>query len=264
MKAIFKKELRLTRKLLIIWLALVALLTGFAAIEFVVLKDALSQLSELTGSFPKIVLVMFGLNGVDIGTPVGLYQCMVYWTNLLAFFFAGFMGVYAVSREEKFKTSEFLFTKPCSRVKVVWAKASAAAVSLAIFAAVVWIASFLCIILPIGDFSVVGLHTAATFGMLITQIVLFSVGLFISGFAKGYKSASLYTMLAVAVFYALHFALDYSGSLDYLTFLTPIRYFEITGVTQNGLNPPYILLSAAIAAVCCATAGLRYSKKDFA
>ena len=263
MKAIFFKELRLTRKLLIIWIALVALLTGFAAIEFVVLKDTLGQLAELTGSFPKIVLVMFGLNGVDIGTPVGLYQCMTFWTNLLAFFFAGFLGVYAVAREEKFGTSEFLFTKPYKLKDIVLAKFWAAVVNLAIFAAVVWLASFLCIVLPIGDMGVVALHTAATAGMLFTQIVLFSIGLLISGAAKNYKAASLFTMLAVAAFYVINFVVDYAGTLDFLVYFTPVRYFEVMGVTRGGLNIGFISLSAGIIICCLFAARLLVDKKDF-
>lgn len=246
----------------LIWISLVVLLIGFAAIEFVVLKEALIQLAELIDSFPKTVLVVFGLNGVDIGTSIGLYQCMVFWTNLLAFFFAGFLGVYSVAREEKFGTSEFLFSKPHSRVSVVWAKVWAAETNLAIFAVVVGIVSYLLLILPLGDMSVIGLHIAMIIGMFLTQGVLFAIGLFISSLAKNYKAASLFTMLAVVIFYAIHFVLDYAGTMNYLNFLTPVRYFEVMGVTQNGLNVWYVLLSLVIMAGCCFTASRRYAKKD--
>ena len=247
---------------MVVWAALVALLTGFAAIEFVVLKDTLGQLAELTGAFPKIVLVMFGLNGVDIGTSVGLYQCMVFWTNLLAFFFAGFLGVYAVKREEKFGTSEFLFTKPYGRSAVVKSKFWASIANLAIFAAFVWTASFLCIVLPLGDMSILGLHTIMTAGMLLTQITLFSIGLAISGAAKNYGKASLFTMLAVALFYAIHFALDYASNMDFLTFLTPVRYFDVIGVAEKGLNFGYVVLALLISVLCLIIAEHSYEKKD--
>jgi ABC-2 type transport system permease protein len=261
-KAIFLKELKLTRKVLLIWLALVVILTGFAAIEFFTLKDILPQLAELTGDFPKIVLVLFGLNGVDIGTSTGLYQSMVFWSNLLAFFFAGFLGVFAVAREEKFGTSEFLFSKPYERSDVIWAKIWAGVTNIAVFALTVGIMSYLCIILPIGDMSIVGLHIITTVGMFVTQITLFTMGLFISSVAKNYESSSLLTMLAVVVFYVINFALDYAGTMNYLNFLTPIRYFEVIGVTQNGLSPWYVLLSVVIIAGCCFAANERYAKRD--
>jgi ABC-2 type transport system permease protein len=261
-KTIFLKELKLTRKMLIIWLALVMLLAGFAAIEFAVLKNTMEQLAELTSSFPKIVLVMFGLNGVDISTSAGMYQCMVFWTNLLAFFFAGFLGVYAVAREEKYGTSEFLFSKPYKRSSIVWAKIWAAITNLAIFAFGVGILSFFGIILSLGDMSIVSLLITTTFGMFITQIVLFSVGLLISGLAKNYKIGGLLTMLTVVVFYVIHFALDYVGTMNHLIFLTPIRYFEVVGITQNGLNLWYIALSITIIAGGCLSASRIFANKD--
>ena len=71
MKAIYMKELKLTRKLLLIWIALIVILTGFAAIEFIMLKDAMSDIAALSASFPKMVLVLFGMNGARVDTPLG-------------------------------------------------------------------------------------------------------------------------------------------------------------------------------------------------
>ena len=97
MKTIYLKELKQTQKTLVIWLVLIVMLTGFAAIEFIVLKDAMGEIAAMAESFPKIILILFGLNGVRVDTPLGAYQCMVFWTNLLAFFYAGFSGIFAVS-----------------------------------------------------------------------------------------------------------------------------------------------------------------------
>jgi ABC-2 type transport system permease protein len=262
MKAIYLKELRLTRKMMMIWGALIVIFTGFAAIEFVVLKDTLAELAEAMDSYPKIVSVLFGLNGVRVDTALGGYQCMVFWNNLLAYFFAGFLGVYAVAREEKFGTSEFLFSKPFRRSRVVWAKIWAAVTNLAIFSLTVGVMTFLCIILPLGDMNVVGTHITITFGMFLTQIVLFAIGLLISSAVKNYKTASLFTTLAVMVFYVINFTLDYAGTMNYLNFLTPIRYFEVMSVSANGLNPLYIVLSLAIISVSFFEAGRRYTRKD--
>ncbi|WP_312426497.1 ABC transporter permease subunit [Lacrimispora sp.] len=262
MKTIYLKELKLTRKLLIIWLVLIVMLTGFAAIEFVVLKDAMGEIAELADSFPKIILILFGLNGVRIDTPLGAYQCMVFWIDLLAFFYAGFSGVYAVSREEKLGTSEFLFSKPYKRSAIIWAKIGAAVTNLWIFSLAVGIMSYLCIILPLGDGSIVGTHLITTMGIFITQTVLFSIGLFISGLAKNYKDASLITMLTVLTFYVISFVLDYAGTVDFLHVLTPVSYFDVVSVSEHGLNPIYILLSFVIILVSCSMAGRLYTKKD--
>ncbi len=262
MKAIYLKELKLTRKMLMIWLALIVILTGFAAIEFIMLKDAMAEIAAMADSFPKIVLILFGMNGARIDTALGAYQCMVFWTNLLAYFFAGFLGVYAVAREEKFGTSAFLFSKPHKRSSIVYAKILASVTNLAIFALAVGVMSYLCIILPLGDRRIVGTHILTTAGMLLTQIVLFTIGLFISGVVRNYKFASLFTMLTVVVFYGISFVLDYIGTMDFLNFLTPVRYFNVVSVSKNGLSFPYVLLSLIIIVASCSMASRFYTRKD--
>ncbi|AHM57757.1 ABC-2 family transporter protein (plasmid) [Peptoclostridium acidaminophilum DSM 3953] len=227
------------------------------------LKDTMEEIAALAESFPKIVLVLFGMNGARVDTALGAYQSMVFWSNLLAFFFAGFLGVYSVAREEKFGTSEFLFSKPYKRSTVVWAKIWASVTNLSIFALSSGIMSYLFIILPLGDMSIVGTHILTTAGMFITQIVLFAIGLFISGFAKDYKTASLFTMLTVIVFYMINFVLDYTGTMDHLNFLTPVRYFDVVSVSKNGLNFFYILLSCMIFLLSCSIASRLYTRKDF-
>ncbi len=262
MKTIYLKELRLTRKLLVIWLVLIVMLTGFAAIEFIVLKDTMGEIAAMTGSLPKIILILFGLNGVKVDTPLGAYQCMVFWTGLLAFFYAGFSGVFAVAREEKFGTGEFLFSKPYKRSSIIWAKIGAAITNLGIFSLTAGIMSYLCIILPLGDPGITPTHIAATAGMFLTQIVLFATGLFISSLAKNYKAASLFTMLAVTAFYGISFALDYAGIRNFLNVLTPISYFNVVWVSENGLSPFYTLLSLGLILACCSMAAGFYERKD--
>ncbi|MBE5994114.1 MAG: hypothetical protein E7247_17210 [Paenibacillaceae bacterium] len=262
MKTIYLKELKMTRKLLMIWIVLIVMLTGFAAIEFVVLKDAMGEIAKMAEGFPKIILILFGLNGIRIETPLGAYQCMVYWTNLLAFFYAGFTGVFAVSREEKSGTSEFLFTKPYKRSAIIWAKIGAAVTNLGVFSLNMGIMSYLCIILPLGDTSIAGIHIITTAGIFLTQLVLFTTGLFISSLTPDYKTASLFTMLTVAVFYLVHFALDYAGITNFLNVLTPVGYFNVVSISVNGLDPFYVLLSLGIILTGCSQAAGLYEKRD--
>ena len=262
MKTIYFKELKLTRKLLVIWLVLIVMLTGFAAVEFVVLKDAMGEIAAMAESFPKIILILFGLNGVKIDTALGAYQCMVFWTDLLAFFFAGFSGVFAVAREERFGTGEFLFSKPYKRSAIILAKAGAAVTNLGVFSLTVGIMSYLCIILPLGAPGILGIHILTTIGIFITQVMLFSIGLFLSSLVKSYKAASLFTALTVAAFYVFSFVLDYAGTLNFLYVLTPISYFNVMSVSENGLSPFYLVLSLVIILACCTMAIRFYERRD--
>ena len=74
MKALVKNELRLTRKLLLIWMGIVLILCGFAYFEYLSLKESLNELTGLISNFPKILKDMFGVSG-DLTSALGQQLC---------------------------------------------------------------------------------------------------------------------------------------------------------------------------------------------
>ena len=124
MKALVKNELRLTRKLLLIWMGIVLILCGFAYFEYLSLKESLNELTGLISNLPKILKAMFGVSG-DLTSALGWYGCMYYWVTMLTNSYAVYLGVSCVAKEQAQGTAEYLFTKPVSRSKVVCAKAVA-------------------------------------------------------------------------------------------------------------------------------------------
>jgi ABC-2 type transport system permease protein len=122
MKNIFLKELKLARRPLLIWSSIMFLTAAFGMVEFYSLKDNLDVLSRSVTGIPPIVRIMFGVDAIPINTPLGCYACMYYFYGIIAFCFAVYTGVYIIARDERFKTSEFLYTKPFSRETVLGAK----------------------------------------------------------------------------------------------------------------------------------------------
>ena len=59
MISLIKKELKLTRKILLIWLGIIILLCVFAYIEYLSLKDSLPILVEMLNDFPRILMAIF-------------------------------------------------------------------------------------------------------------------------------------------------------------------------------------------------------------
>ena len=111
MKALVKNELRLTRKLLLIWMGIVLILCGFAYFEYLSLKESLNELTGLISNFPKILKAMFGVSG-DLTSALGWYGCMYYWVTMLTNSYAVYLGVSCVAKEQAQGTAEYLFTKP--------------------------------------------------------------------------------------------------------------------------------------------------------
>ena len=92
MKALIRNELRLTRKMLLIWMGAVLILCGFAYFEYLSLKGSLDELSALIADFPKILKVMFGVGG-DLSSALGWYGCICYWVAILTNSYAVYLGV---------------------------------------------------------------------------------------------------------------------------------------------------------------------------
>ena len=99
MKALVKNELRLTRKLLLIWMGIVLILCGFAYFEYLSLKESLNELTGLISNFPKILKAMFGVSG-DLTSALGWYGCMYYWVTMLTNSYAVYLGVSCVAKEQ--------------------------------------------------------------------------------------------------------------------------------------------------------------------
>lgn len=148
-EGVSENELRLTRKLLLIWMGIVLILCGFAYFEYLSLKESLNELTGLISNFPKILKAMFGVSG-DLTSALGWYGCMYYWVTMLTNSYAVYLGVSCVAKEQAQGTAEYLFTKPVGRNKVVCAKAVACVCNLLALAVFSGLCNYFTAILPLG------------------------------------------------------------------------------------------------------------------
>lgn len=100
MKALVKNELRQTKGMLAIWLSLELMLIAFAYFEYLSLEGSLEELTHAAALFPDFLKIMFGV-GDNIASPIGWYSCIYYWTGLLAFPYAAYLGSSCMTKELK-------------------------------------------------------------------------------------------------------------------------------------------------------------------
>ena len=134
MKALVKNELRQTKGMLAIWLSLELMLIAFAYFEYLSLEGSLEELTHAAALFPDFLKIMFGV-GDNIASPIGWYSCIYYWTGLLAFPYAAYLGSSCMTKELKQGTSEYLFTKPVCRRDIVLSKVIAGIFNMLVFSA---------------------------------------------------------------------------------------------------------------------------------
>ncbi|WP_368182139.1 ABC transporter permease subunit [Anaerotruncus rubiinfantis] len=248
MKALMKKEMRLSRTLLLIWMGVVLLLCGFAYFEYLSLRETLGELAELINTFPKILTIMFGV-GEELTSTLGWYGCIYFWVAILNYSYAIYLGVSCVAKETVHGTAEYLFTKPIRRSKIVAAKALSGVCNLLILTVFSGLCSYFTAILPLGGLEQPGAAVTTTIGMFLTEVVLFAIGLLISSLVRTYKNAARLGAGVLLGFYGLYVIADYL-EMPALHYLTPLKYFDVYAVARGGFSVSFLMISIVI--VICA------------
>ena len=259
MKTLIKQELRLTRRILLIWMGMVLALCLFSLWEFLSLKDHLDGLMTMVENFPAILKVMFGVTG-DLRTAEGWYACIYFWVALFVFSYAIYLGLSNVYRELTRATHEQLFTLPFSRRQIVTAKAAAGVLNLLLLSLFSGLCNYLTAALPLGGISLAGI-LLTTLGLFLTALVLFSLSLWIAGFSRTYSSAIRRGTGMILLFFALYMGIELF-SLPSLRLLTPLEYFEVIRTLAEGLSLPFLVLSALMVALCLLFAPRGWERRD--
>lgn len=260
MRALIKKELRLSRKLLLVWMGLVLLLCGFAYFEYLSLRDSLGELADLIQGFPAILKVMFGV-GEDLTTTLGWYGCIYFWVSILAYSYAVYLGASCVAKEQVQGTSEYLFTKPISRGKIVSAKSAACVCNLLILAAFCGLCNYFTAILPLGGLEQKGAAITTTIGLFFTEVVLFAVAFLISSFAGSYKQTVRLGAGSLLGFYGIYVAAE-CFEIPSLYYLTPLKYFDVYTVAKEGVQCVFVMIAAIMILVSVLLARRCWEKKE--
>lgn len=262
MKTIFLKTLKLHRKGLIIWVLVMILTAFYAFVETPMVMENIDSIMVAMEGLPRIVVIMFGMSGSSIGTPIGFYLVMYYWYCLMVYPHAAFVGAAFISAEERDRTSEFLYVKPYRRRTIVSAKILAGLVNIAVMGFFTWLTTIVLLIPAMGNAPIHGLVTLTSVGMFLTQVVFMALGFLCAAIFRRYRTALSASLMVVAVTYAIGVIIEYAGNLDALEVLSPFMYFAAWDVVERGLGLMGIGLALAITAASLAVTYGRYQKRD--
>lgn len=262
MKAIFTMEWKQSQKSLFIYMVLMLLLIFMAVVEFAALKDVFPILDKTLASYPKIIKIMFGINDYAINSPVGTYACMYFWYSLIAYPYAACFGAHMISKEERFKTAEFLYTKPYKRRDVLMAKSLVGIVNMAVMILIVTALNILFVLPVVDGEALIPQVMLSMLGMFFTQLIFMAIGLLCAVLLKNSKAGVLASIGVLLLSYALAFVIEYVGDITILDIFTPVRYFNVAMVIENGMNPLHLLLTAVIISSCLFAGTNAYQNKD--
>lgn len=231
----YRLYLRQHLKGLVIWIAVLILLGVTSLQKLVGLQIDPNATNELMDAFPNALKVAYGIGSLDITTLDGYYSVLSLYITLAIASYAGILGAKIIYSEEDLKTSEFLFTKPVSRLKVLSHKLLGAITIITLLTVISSYISYVYTLMTFDD-SITN-YWQLVFSQYVVSLLFMCIGTLFSC-TKYSNRAMLITVSAIF----LGFVLRMSGLMYEinLAFATPFYAFEASDIVLESINLVYV------------------------
>jgi ABC-2 type transport system permease protein len=260
---IFKHEFRARLKSVTIWsLSMVFLIVFFFSL-YPTFSDQAATMNEFLSRYPAELRAAFGLDKTDLATVLGFFSFLILFAELCLAVQASNYGFGLVSIEESELTADFLLSKPVSRNQVLTSKVLAVLTSLAITDLVVWVSSYISILL----FSEGHEYESRTLlllllSILVLQLVFLSVGLVISLLVRRVRSVTPYGLGLAFGAYVLSAFSGVFGEAK-LELITPFKHLDPAYIVKNAAyDTPLVLIDVAVILVSVVATYWLYNRRD--
>lgn len=257
---IFKQELRMQKKMLLIWSLSIGLLIATCVLMFPEMKSQMGDVNEMFSSMGNFTEA-FGMDRLDFGTIIGFYS--VEGGNIIGIggaFFAAIVGVSALMKEERDHTAEYLFAHPVSRTKVITSKL------LSVFA-IILILNAIVLGLSVISIAAIG-EKVFWHELLLFHLAYLLMQLEIAGICFGISAFLTRGGLGIGIgmaclMYFLNIVANISSSAIPLKYISAFSYTETADIIESGhLELKYLLPGMAFMIAGIVIAYIRYMKKD--
>jgi ABC-2 type transport system permease protein len=260
---IFLKELKSHRKSLIFWSIGVFLMVLSGMGKFSAYSSSGQSINDLMADIPKSLRAVLGFGDVDLSKVSGYYSLLFLYLLLMATIHAAMLGATIIAKEERDKTSEFLFVKPVSRSTIITAKLLAAFTNVVIFNLVTFV-SLIILMAKYSDGEAINGYIALTMiGMFILQVLFMVIGSALAAVKKKPKTAASLATGVLLLTYMLSIAIDLNEHIEGLKYLTPFKYFEAKNVMfGDGIEAIFVVISVVLIAALSYVTYVFYKKRD--
>ncbi len=218
-------ELKLGRKGLIIWSAVVFFTALMGIAEYPIVGQNIEAIISGMDAIPRVVRVMFGVDGLDFTEPIHYYLTMYYYYTLIVFIHAAHCGYDFIAKDQRDRLSDFLYTKPIRRESIIMSKLLAGIVHLCVMALVVAVTS-VGVLLPVtGATDLTGRVLMTVVGLFLAQLMFFGFGAFCNILFGKYSMGSLISYLSVLITYGIAVVSELNGGLGVFGLFNTIQIF---------------------------------------
>ena len=260
---IYLHELKTKMPSVLTWSASLAILILVFMSIYQAFATDTAMMIDLMNSFPKELLIAFGMMDMDWSTILGFFGLVFIFCQICLAVQAANYGVGLVSVEETEWTADFLLSKPVRRTKIMTSKFLAAITGLAITQAIVWASSFLFInLFREGQELPVKPLVLLLLSMIAFQLFFLTVGMLISLLVKRIRNVLPISMGLVFGLYILNAFGGMIGEKS-LEIISPFQHFAPSYIIKH-VNWDWPLVSISIVAIVLSIAGsyLLYTRRN--
>ena len=257
---ILKHELNQSKISLIIWTSVLSFMLCVCVLIFPEMKAQMQDFDDMfssMGSFSDA----FGMDTLNFSTMIGYYAIECGNTlGLGGAFFAALCAAGILSKEEREKTAEFLFTHPVSRVRIITEKLISVICQLVVLNLTVYLTSLASIAIvgeEIAWKEMALLHIAH----FLLQVEIAAISFLFSALLR--RGSAGIGIGVAALMYVLNLIANITDVLEFLKYITPFGFCEGSDIVADAsLNGIMVVIGMTVTAGAIVLAYLSYVKKD--
>lgn len=261
---IFIRECKVNLKPFLFWNLGLFVLVFAGMTKFTGIESATGGMSmnEILNRFPKIVLAVLGISGVDISTLPGYYAIIAFYVIICGVIYSLHMGANAVSREVVDKTYEFIFTKPCSKIHILSMKVLAGWFAIAGFSIMNLLFSYMAVSFLKFEDNINKLIFLYTIALFVLSSLFYAFAIFFSTLTKKAEKGTMYGNLFFLFAFVMSIVYDTLEDGAVIKYISPMKYFEAEDLIKGHLDLTFLFISICITIALIVISFQRFQKKD--
>lgn len=262
---VFLYELKTNFKALIIWSLCASLLIYVSFWEYGATSSL--DMDALFAGFPPIINTLFGVSPLGVSDIIGYAALIIYYINFIGLAYALILGNKTIQKELDDKTSEFLFTKPITREKILFAKSAVDKIYLTLFNVICFgLTTVMMVNIGSEDYTnneIVKFMFLTYLGLLVLMLLTYFITLAANVMFND-KRISLAIGGAFIIYaYASGVAVLSFEKLNDYYFLSPWRFFSLDVIVTDGFSIILFVLCLLGAAIAYVLTSILIERKSF-
>lgn len=260
---LFLFELKRNVKAFLIWAVCTIFMIAAGMSKYSASAQTGQSMNQFVTKMPRIIQALFGIGNFNLSTAFGFYCVLFMYLVLIAVIHSILLGSTIMSKEERDKTSEFLYTRPITRWSILTMKLQVALLLMVILNLITLFSSLL-LVSYYSKGEMVALPIVNMMGgLFLLQLIFFSIGLFCSAAVKNPRTAPALASGMLLFFFLLHKLIELDIRLDWMQAFTPFAYFTASNLTSiQGVPLLFYCLTALIIAGLTTGSYIFYKNRD--